>query len=577
MASRFRKRSVFAGLALLIAAAGWIYVQRVPRIDLATRVPASAIGFLEFNDWPNLADQFTSMPAWRELSPAYGIWDRWRYLGNAGWLLRITGIGPREALVISRAQIAVIVTSLEVRGEDVRPRLAMVLESHSRDSQLASVIDERLPQLAARAFGNPQCERSEYAGVPVTIYHTEDGNRRMLSAQVGSQWVVANHPEAMEACLDARLGRVPSMAGNFYLQNARPVVANHGQVFGFVSGEGATRLTRFAAALIGVRLFGSSPLAEGLQSVLGDLSSVVSNGLAYGMTIENGQTIERYAWLCHPQMIEQLRHAITVKEGALDLPRLVPFGPAGVDKVTIVRVTEPERAFAALEAVISSRLGAAQSYIFNRFIIGAKEALFGLRENETFGAALGDELGSISLGSANEGSLWALAVRDRDRLEKLTGQFLTQGGATIRRERVRSDELMVSSDDRRGAAAFLEKFLVLGSRPAVIRLIEARAGAQTMAESPVFAAAGEVPRGTPIVSFWSVRGETAEMMEQLAQYLPYGTPRGGAEKILDGLPMGSSTLAIEDQSLVGESHSPFGSLPVLLSLFREKEPGREGN
>ncbi len=568
MARRFRRGIVPGGIAVLLAAAIWIYFARVTRIDLATRVPASAIGYLEINDWPELADRFTGTPAWRELAPVYGLWDKWKYVGKAGSLLRAIGIGPGEAVVLSRAQVAIMTTSLEVRGEDVRPRLAVVLETHSRDSRLASVIAERLPQLAARAFGNPQREQSEYAGVPVTIFRTEDGDRRMLSAQMGSQWVVANHPEAMEACVDARLGRVPTMAGNFYLQNARPVVADHGQVFAFVSGEGTTRLTRFAADLVGARLFGNSPLTEALQSVVTDLSSVVSNGLAYGMSVESGQTVERYSWLCHPQMVEQMRPAIIVKEGALDLPG---FAPASLDKMTIVRVAEPERAFAAFEAVISSRLGAAQSYIFQRFVIGAREALFGLRENERFGTALGDELASISFGPASDGGIWVVAVRDRGRLEELTEQFLTQGGATILRESRLGADVLVSSDDRRGAASLLEKFLILGNREAVIRLIEARADGKTITQSSEFARAWQPPVSAPIVSFWSVRGETAEMMEGVARYLPYGGTRISSEKALDGLPMGSSSLTIAGQGFVVESHSAFGSLPLLLSFFKASE------
>jgi len=546
----------------------WLYIQRVPRIDLAARVPASAIGYLEINDWPRLVDQLSACDAWANLAPVYGIWDKWRYLGKAGWFVRTTGLGTSETIVGSRAQVAMVLTSLEVRGEEVRPRLALILETHSREGQLRGVIGRRLPQLARRAFGETAPEVSEYAGVPVTLFRGASDNRRILSAQIDGEWIIANHPEAMEACLDARLGRVATLADNFYLQNARAIVANKALLFGFVSGDGATRLIQFGAHVIGGRLFGDSPLTEALQSLTAEFSAQASNGLAYGMTFEEGQAVDRYVWLCHPKMVDQLRSAIRVKESELRLPKVVP---ASVREMTIIGVEEPSQAFEAVETIISSRLGAAQSFIFRRFMLGGREVLFGLRENETASSAFGDELASVGFGSSSEERLWMIAVKDRARLEQLAMRVLSQDRAKISREVHAGVEVLISSEERCGAAAFFSDFLALGARAPLLRLIETRKDAVAIADSPQFISARKPARAAPIRSFSSVRDESAAMMETLARELPRGGARGEPEAALGRLPFSSSAISLGERGILMEAYSPFGSLPFIISLFSESQ------
>jgi len=554
--------------AAVLVSVIWLYVQRVPRIDLAARVPASSIGYLEINDWPKLIDEISASEAWANLAPVYGIWDKWQYFGKAGWLVRTTGIGTGEIIVFSRAQVAIVVTSLEVRGDEVKPRLALVLETHSREGQLRGVIGRRLPQIARRVFGQAVPELSQYAGVPITLFRGASDNRIMASAQIGSEWIIANHTEAMEACVDARLGRVATLADNSYLQNARTIVANGGPLFGFVSADGATRLARFTAHVIGGRIFGDGPLTEGLQSFAADFSAQASNGLAYGMTFEQGQAVDRYAWLCHPQMVDQLRNAIQVKKDELRLPRIAP---ASVREMTIIAVEEPSQSFEAVEAVISSRLGAAQSFIFRRFMLGAREVLFGLKANETASSAFGDELASIGFGSSADERLWLLAVKDRTQLEQLATRLRTQDKAKITRETHAGVEVLVSSDERRGAAAFLGDFLALGSRAPLIRFIATSKDGMAFADSPQFISARKPARPAPIVGFSSVRDETATMMETLARELPRGRARAEPEAALGRLPLSSNTISLGERDILYEAHSPFGRIPFIVSLFSEAQ------
>src|SRR5262249_7511915 len=136
----------------------------------------------------------------------------WGPLGD--WIAWMTGRG--EAAILARSQFALVITGIEARGEQVKPRLALIVETHSDASSLREVADKRLPQLAERAFGRVVKESVEYAEVPVQIWSAGDSGKRLLAAQIEGELILANDPEPMRECIDARLRRAPSMVNNFH-------------------------------------------------------------------------------------------------------------------------------------------------------------------------------------------------------------------------------------------------------------------------------------------------------------------------------------------------------------------------
>ena len=231
---------------LLLAAGGWLYTHRAVRIEIDSYVPESALGFLEINDLPQLLTQATSTKAWQQLAPAYGLSDKLDFLGKVsrvGWLASLTG--NQEAAIFSQAQVALVVTSLEVRGEAVKPRLALVAETHSRASALQGVMEKRLPEFAQTLFGQAEKQTSEYAGVPVVSFGINGSERKLLAARIDGELILANHEEPLRACIDTRLGRAPSIASNFYLPKARPTVGANAVGLSIVS----PRLRRLRRAL----------------------------------------------------------------------------------------------------------------------------------------------------------------------------------------------------------------------------------------------------------------------------------------------------------------------------------------
>ena len=125
---RLSPRLLLIPAGLLLLAAAWLWWNRPQRIDIATYAPADSIIYLEADDLPAILSGLTTTDAWRSLAPAAGLRTD---LGRVGWLGRLsawTGVGTAESIVLSRAQIAVVVLGFETEGAGggapvMRPRV----------------------------------------------------------------------------------------------------------------------------------------------------------------------------------------------------------------------------------------------------------------------------------------------------------------------------------------------------------------------------------------------------------------------------------------------------------------------
>jgi hypothetical protein len=558
---------------LLIAIGAWLYSLRIERIEMASYVPQSALGYLEINDWPKLLERFTATGAWQQLAPAYGIDRKLNYIGKAGWLASLTGFG--EPAMLARTQFALVISGIEVRGEEVRPRVALIAETHSNAEDLRQVLNKRLPELARIVYGREIRETAEYGGVQVTSFASGDSGRRIFSAQIEGGLILANHPEPLRACIDTRLGRVPSMAGNFYLENSRPVVKADSDLFGFITGEGVTRLLGFGAFLLSNDALRSAGITDVLDEVLSDLASRTSDGIAYGASFESGEVVDRYSLLFKPELVESLRSVIKANRSE---PQALNFIPSAVKDVTIFNVENPDMTLAGIEAAVSTRLGVGRSFLLRQFMLGVREAFLGIKSGDSLQTAIGNEIASFSPAKEPQQRVWLFAIRDRQQVVRIIERYLSQPGATgqgggrAAREQIvyeyySNREIINSRDAKRGSAAILGDFIALGRRGELIDLIDALSDGKNLKtalrSAPV---SGPAVNGI-VIGYSSVKGEAGEMMAALARRL------GGQEKpqsgtaAFDRLPFAVSATSLNDQGFYIESHSPFGNFPLIVSLI----------
>lgn len=554
---------------VLLATSGWLYFRRPEPIDVAAYVPESALGYLEINNLPKLAAELTQTRGWQQLAPAYGISDKLAFLGQTGklgWLAGLTG--NKEAAVFTDAQIAIVVTGLEARTEDIKPRFALVVVSQGNEKALRTVIEKQLPGLAENLLGQTTKQASEQAGVPVTVHRSAtSADKELFSAQLNDAWILANHADTLRDCLNTIQQRQASMANNFYLQQARPKIGANAAAFGFVTAEGVKRLLRLGTHLASNGILGKAALAGAVGEVFTEFSTRTCDGLAYAASFEDGQLVDRYVTLFKPELTDKLREI--VKTNSTEAQALTVI-PAAAQEATIYKVTKPSQTLEELEKAISARVDVAQSFLLHQFVLGMREAAFGAKAAELTNAAIGDEIASFNLTEEAGDRVWLIAARDRAPLAGLAENILTMFQdkriASINRENFNGVELLNSSEPSRGSAVFTGNFLALGRREQLIRLIESNRSGQSLKASPQFAATAKLAVNAPSLSYSSVKEESNEMMTGLARLVGLAAVPANVA-VLDQLPLSASATSIGEQGLLIESRSPFGNLPFLVSLI----------
>ncbi|MFN0112248.1 MAG: hypothetical protein ACKVZH_25585 [Blastocatellia bacterium] len=559
---------VFLAVALL-AASGWIYFRRPQPVDIATYVPESALGYLEINNLPKLIADLTATRGWQQLAPVYGISDKLGYLAQAGKFGWLAGIaGNSDATVFAQAQIAVVITGLEARGEAIKPRFALVIASPSNEKALQAVIEKRLPELAASLLGQTTKQAAEQFNLPVTIHRSAaSADKELFSAQFNDVWILANNADSLRDCLNTIQQRQASMANNFYQQQVRPTIAADAAAFGFVTAEGAKRLLRLGTYLASNGIVGKAALAGAVGEVFTEFSTRTCDGLAYAASFENGQVTDRYVTLFKPELTDKLRTII--KANATEVQALAII-PAAAREATIYNVTKPSQTLEELEKAISARVDVAQSFLLHQFVLGMREAAFGAKSSDLTNAAIGDEIASFNLTKEPIDRVWLIAARDRAMLTRLAESILTKFQdkqiATIIRENIGDAELMNSSEPSRGAATFIGDFLALGGREQLLRLIESRRAGQSLKASAQFAATTKPTTALPSISYASVKEDSRELMIGLARLTGVGILPASVPA-LEQLPLAITAISINERGLVVETRSPFGNLPFLISLI----------
>jgi hypothetical protein len=447
--------------------------------------------------------------------------------------------------------------------------MALIVETRSDPDSLREVAEKRLPRLAERAFGRFVKESGEYAGIPFTSWSAGESEKQLLSAQIESELILANHPEPLRSCIDTRLERAPSMVNNFHLRNSRPLVEPDGgesAMFGFVSGEGVTRMLRFWAFLVSGDTLSKAAVAGAMGEVFTDFSSRATDGIAYSANFENGAVVDRYMLIFKPDLADAVKAAVKpARQGAPNdgARRVLDMIPAEARDVTLIGVENPIKALDGVEAAIASRVGAAQSFLLRQFIIHALDFFLGIKENEKTDGAIGDEIANFNMTGEAKDRVWLISQRNEAFVKTLIERVFTARGATLLRETYKGREIFGSSEARHGAAVIIGDFLALGARERLTQLIDSHQSGRSFNNSPQLAAAHKTRGPAAFKSFTSAKEETGEMLSTIARWTGRAPSRPSA---LDRLQFATSATAFNNRGVYVESHSPFGNFPFFISL-----------
>ncbi|HZT57476.1 MAG TPA: hypothetical protein VFA21_02505 [Pyrinomonadaceae bacterium] len=555
---------------LALAAFAWLWWARPERVDMAAYVPADSIIYVEANSLRDILKAVTSTDDWKELAPAAGV-ETGGTNDRLTDLISFTGIGPSDAVVLARAQVAVAVLGFEAAESgdalSYKPRAALVVETHTSEWRVKSAVEKLIGDFARRSFdGGVAFERKEVDDVPFFTWAEQGGERRTIVAAVyESEVVVGKDESVVKACLDVKRGARPSLAGNEQLKGMRARLgADTALAFGFAPRGSAAKVVEvFAPAFVGG--VSSDPKIQSvLATVLPQLINQTIGGFGWSSRVAGGRVEDDYFLELLGDTAQRMQASFATSapngEGAGALL------PPETYQVTRYDFRTAEAAWHGLGVALSSQVDVLRATP----ITLALEALLkplGIAQPREFLRACGPEVATATLDAASEGRLLIASVRDRDALQAQVRERL---GRAARTEHEGDVDILISPDDERGAAAFVGGYLVVGSEEDVRRSVAAHASGQTLQNTAPFKAASQdfFDEQPFAVTLTDERDSTRSAVTYFARRNGAKTQDQGA---LDaalarrGFSVGETRLA--DVGFEKKTRSPFGLFGEIITRF----------
>lgn len=504
--SFLRKFLITLGILVIILAV-WLWWNRPRKVDMANYVPADTLLYLEANDLPLIASEMTNTDAWKALAQPAGVKAN---LGSYGWLSRLaawTGIGPADAVVLARAQIAVAVLGFDFpeEGETLKisPRYAIVAETHTSASRVQAVIDKRIGDFAQRAYGNPIIERKEVNGIELKTWRAPEGERRIVTAVLETVAVIGRDEQTVLACIAVRRGERPSLAGNPQLATMRQRLdATNALAFAYSSPAGTAKLFEIAATVYALQLL-SDPRAQGLAaSTIPPLANKILGSAGWSARRASGMIEDQYYVTLQNGVADNLRAPLASLTSATKSAG--EFLPAETFSFSHYNYRDPAAAWRGLNLALTTQLDALGA-IFVPKLLAESLKRYGIEEPDTFLRSIGPNiitarLSNVSIESAatanpnsNDGANSTTVTIFEVQNEELLRQFvLKRLGVRPSAERIGEAELLVSQNKERGAASFIGGRLLMGPTQLVRRCLEARQRGETLTAAVSFQKATRV-------------------------------------------------------------------------------------
>lgn len=568
---RFLRKALLVILALIIILVVWVWWNRPRQVDMTAYVPADSLIYIEANNLPEIASGIVSTDAWKALAPAAGIRTD---LGHIGWLSRLaswTGIGSADAVVFSRAQIAVAVLGFDAADAGdtlkIKPRYAVVAETHTGESRTRYAIEKRVGDFARRAYGEPREERKEVDNVKFTTWIAPDGERRIVAAITGSVAIVGNDESSVQACLAVRRNERPSLKDNPLLAEMRSRVSGQDALaFAYASPEGAARLLELRAITYAGQISSDPRAQSAAASILPAVARKILGGAGWSAHVSNGLIEDSYFLALQNGVADRLRSALASESKTpLAASELLPANTYSISRYSY---HDPAGAWRGLNAIITSQSDTLGAILIER-LLSAWLKHYGIEEPDKFLQAIGSEFVTASLNDAESSTVTVVEVRDEKTLRDFVARRL---GAKPRSESIGDAEMLISSNEKRDAASFTGQHLLLGKEENVRLCLEARRKNQTLAASDDFKKTTQAVAADPaiVVTYTDDQASAQTFIKAMAAH------KGLSERVLNESQLDNalrqlryafSETQLVDGGFARKTQSSFGQFGTLASQF----------
>lgn len=488
---KLRRSAALFSLAL-VTLFFWLFWSRPKRTDMALLVPADSLAYLQVNDLPALADGIADTTAWQTLSaPAAASLG----LRNSRWLTRLarwTGIGPAEAVVLSRSQLALALFQYQTGdgGTALQVNLlaTLVIDTHTSQFRMRPVIERRIEEFARRHYGQPKLEHKLVDGVDFAEWSSVDGSRRIVLAFVDSVAYIGSDELPVRACIAVRNGTQPSLATNgFFTEQRDAASADRAPLFAFIPSSG---LRAFLIATAPYSLGPDATRTNAAPIVASAVAKLV-DGVTWSPTFIDGQVEDQVRLTLANGITQQLQSGLVAEKPPTF--QSVNLIPGNTHSLTQYNLRDSATAWNDLNRAISSHVEFLLAAESPKFLASALQG-YGIDDPKAFLSAVGPELSTVKLDINSPRALLIVQVLDAAALRRLVRARL---GPDSTSEQIGNSELLYSRDPERGAASFVDNALLLGSVEDVRTCLQAHNKGDRMADTGAFQRARALVNVTP--------------------------------------------------------------------------------
>src|SRR5688572_11766568 len=324
------------------------------------------------------------------------------------------GIGPIDAVLFARAQVALAVVGLNAAEQQdtlrVKPEFALIVETHTSQWRTKPAVMDVVKRLAGFVYGASTCsERSadaEYVECSIA-----GGERKIVAAVDGTLVVVGNTEDAVRAILEAKRGTRPNILTDPEMVRVRSRLASDQTLgFGYISASNSAKLFSWAAPLV----MGRGPGDRQLEQLLAVSAGKILRGVAWTAVPNGGGIEDRYLVSLEPEVVSRLQPAFDTAQRDEDFWKLVPDG---FQSLTIYRSKEPAVAWKSLDSAVALKLDALPAVLFGT-ILKSSLSPYGISDPKEVLTTLSPPLLTLRPSAAVEGSVLVARVVDEARLRR---------------------------------------------------------------------------------------------------------------------------------------------------------------
>ncbi len=224
------------------------------KAELKAYLPNETLIYLETDDLSKVSAVFTGNKYWQSLSDQSD--NYLSFLKDKQAALAVTGFESTDLGVALQ----------------VRPNLALVIDTQSSGSQVTATAEKILRELSRRFSGGEGVVEKQTVEGAQWMSAAGSDDKKIYAAVSGAVVVIANNEKTLRQCLDLKQGKGENLQLNKELLEAKEQYGAADQIaFGYVSAAGVKELSNYLSVSYALGSSENSLTREMISGILPDM------------------------------------------------------------------------------------------------------------------------------------------------------------------------------------------------------------------------------------------------------------------------------------------------------------------